>query len=874
MIRRKSKSIFLSAVLGLATLFGVGHSAFIVKGDASKDGLTITEGDAAVCYIKYSETSKTYYTSIEKALEVAKADPAQNSIYVIPGLDRVIRRSCEIAVGDVLYLPFEGETYENREGTGAQNTFADMDEARVKANRTSLVTVMPGVNISVYGTLTIGGVMDVPSLGLSGHTSGKYAEMLFKAGSASMSPASMYLYSGGTLDLIGGYIKKDVKGPDAYGPKVIANSGSNINIPFVIYDYQGGNTTGGIFASGHTFGVTDLGKTVSVDGYVCPFRVFDTPNLQIITDIYTGATVTGYLSLYTGKKEILGMTIEASYNLATTTLIGSNGSLLSISSGFARFKYEGIDNCLYTPFMWNKAQTSIEIYGTLTHQALTAELNAQIAKIAINTSQVLFPISFRYAVVVKNTGILNLPNPIKFMNGASLTVDKGGRVNVSSNLIFYTQGWTDHKPGNKYQVGGAAETTGIASFVNNGVVALNSTAKVAGKIDSEIEGSTLIVETDQQNVSSIECSGDGDISVLPPGYKFSAIEEITVSENLSIKDYAPNSNLSYVNAIPKGTYYSKANGFDDYGHYSHTIHYVDALLNSSLNVSDYAFSNSNRRYVSPFSRFSLTTPSFRKINSSAPDLHFGGFYLDSSFTVQITEFSFDAVADYLSGTGLTIYAKWRDTLGITVRYLDRNGTVHSEEHKDFSTAEIAFPSYPILRLETDKDANGVNEVVNVLTWGVARWEIVSAGTFADGGKTTSNTTSTTIVANEGDVVDLRPIDDVIATKAYYLLGWQNGSRPDVGDGDAYCTVLAALNVNDFSKETEIKINQSTAFAYVPAGIEVALTAKGYYRVWPPKQITVTLTAIDVNVSAIAQFGTDEQKFSMPAKAVYLTATHD
>lgn len=89
MKRRKGKSIFLSAVLGAATLFGVGHGAFIVKGDASKDGLTISEGTEAVCYIKYSETSKTYYTSIEKALEVAKADPAKNQIYVIPGLDRV-----------------------------------------------------------------------------------------------------------------------------------------------------------------------------------------------------------------------------------------------------------------------------------------------------------------------------------------------------------------------------------------------------------------------------------------------------------------------------------------------------------------------------------------------------------------------------------------------------------------------------------------------------------------------------------------------------------------------------------------------------------------------------------------------------------------
>lgn len=60
--------------------------------------------------------------------------------------------------------------------------------------------------------------------------------MLFKAGNAGVEPASLFLYSGGILDLAGGYIKKDVKGPDAYAPKVVANNGSQIKLPFVIYD--------------------------------------------------------------------------------------------------------------------------------------------------------------------------------------------------------------------------------------------------------------------------------------------------------------------------------------------------------------------------------------------------------------------------------------------------------------------------------------------------------------------------------------------------------------------------------------------------------------------------------------------------------------
>lgn len=350
--------------------------------------------------------------------------------------------------------------------------------------------------------------------------------MLFKAGNAGVEPASLFLYSGGILDLAGGYIKKDVKGPDAHAPKVVANNGSQIKLPFVICDYQGGNTTGGIFAAGHSFGVTDLNKTVTIDGFVCPFRVYDAPNLQIIADIYSGATVTGYLSLSTGEPTVLGVTIGPSYNLSTTTLIGSSGSILSISSGYACFKYENVDDCLYTPFTWNKAQTKIEIFGTVTHQSLQMSLNAQILKIAINTSKILFPVSYRYSIVVKNGGVLNLPNPIKFTNGSSLLAEQGGQVNATSSVIFYTRPWTDPKPGNKYLVGasgGSAAVTGVALFINNGTVNLSSSAKAGAKISSQIEGSTLSVNADTQSVTAIECNGTGARSGIH--YEFSSKDE-------------------------------------------------------------------------------------------------------------------------------------------------------------------------------------------------------------------------------------------------------------------------------------------------------------------------------------------------------------
>lgn len=97
---------------------------------------------------------------------------------------------------------------------------------------------------------------------------------------------------------------------------------------------------------------------------------------------------------------------------------------------------------------------------------------------------------------------------------------------------------------------------------------------------------------------------------------------------------------------------------------------------SNPNASYYVFDNPNRCYVSPQSHFLLSDPTYRKVNSSASDLTFGGFYLDSSFTTVIAEFSYNEIANYFIGTNLTIYVKWNEVLpGVMVSLLQRNGTL-------------------------------------------------------------------------------------------------------------------------------------------------------------------------------------------------------
>ena len=320
---------------------------------------------------------------------------------------------------------------------------------------------------------------------------------------------------------------------------------------------------------------------------------------------------------------------------------------------------------------------------------------------------------------------------------------------------------------------------------------------------------------------------------------------------------------------------------------------------SNPNASYYVFDNPNRCYVSPQSHFLLSDPTYRKVNSSASDLTFGGFYLDSSFTTVIAEFSYNEIANYFIGTNLTIYVKWNEVLpGVMVRLLQRNGTLYSEQCFDSTVADISFPSYPALDPELDVEADGTNCVVNVLTKGVTGWEIISDGSFSDGQKMTGNISNATVVGEDGSVIEIRPVDGIVASKPYYLVAWEDGSRPDLGnsDADAYCMVsnflIADTSDGGFGKDSgqqRCEIDQGSGnggngalYAYVLEGASVTLYVKGYTAgfLWTKEDHKVTMTAknedrsIRTSCSATGKDQTNSSQFAMPAYAIYLTAFYD
>ena len=94
MRRQGIRSFFIFLFLIIASFLNVANSSFVVDGEAKQENITINEGNKAVCY---NARTGTKYTTIEKALSVAKDDTANNdTIYVIPGTNPTITTAITI----------------------------------------------------------------------------------------------------------------------------------------------------------------------------------------------------------------------------------------------------------------------------------------------------------------------------------------------------------------------------------------------------------------------------------------------------------------------------------------------------------------------------------------------------------------------------------------------------------------------------------------------------------------------------------------------------------------------------------------------------------------------------------------------------------
>ena len=601
---------FISLFLFIFASLNVGSSDFVVNGEVKVDNISINDGDRAVCYIDGS--TPTYFTTIERALEVAGAGDKKTTaetIYVIPNnVDKnvTITRNCTISANDTLILPYQDKLWDFREGkTKLRNRFADDCEAMVEQNRKTVVKIQKGVTLTVNGTLNIGGILGNASSGyqgLQGQTSGYYSEILMEAGTdihaVGGEKEGAKIEVNGTLDCRG-YIKETAISDDInIQPQLVLNNQSNTSLPFVIYDYQGANGTGGIYCGDYTLDLKDIlkgafGVTLTPPGKACPFVLFDMPNVQVLTTIYSGANVNALVSLHTDEKFIsaLGITksFKETWNTDQFTLICSGNSLLSINSGKITVRYKP-SNLGYTEVLRysdNPTRTTVDFNGECNFGAMAMTLNAQIAKVEINTKDILFPFSYRWAFNIRKGGKITVTNGIKLMNGCSLNIDAGGTLELQNGarVAFYNNNWTDEKVTVPYLptyinnnvvatlenlttesdlvLNANSPVTGKTPLINNGTINFKSGASLGGLIQTASERGKIIVEAGAKNaIDSLETSGSGGQSGA--SYIFKPVNPQTLTEKAqmhAINDFTslPSSDVS--SGTYEGTQLNGSYGF-------------------------------------------------------------------------------------------------------------------------------------------------------------------------------------------------------------------------------------------------------------------------------------------------------------------------
>lgn len=588
---------FISLFVFVFASLNIGSGDFVVNGEVKVDNITINDGDRAVCYI--DGDIPTYFTTIERALEVAgdKKTTAE-TIYVIPNnVDKnvTITRNCTICANDTLILPYQDKLWDFRQGdTKLRNRFADDCEAMVEQNRKTLVKIQKGVTLTVNGTLNIGGILGnaAPDVqGLQGQTSGFYAEILMEAGTDIHSTGGpkkgAKIEVNGTLDCRG-YIKETTISDDInIQPQLVLKATAKTSLPFVVYDFQGANATGGIYCGDKKIYAQDINTTFDIDGKACPFVLYDFPNVQILTTINSGASVTALVSLHTNKQTILEHEFAESWNTDSFTAIGTTNYLLYIKSGHITVRYKpahlGYTEALvYTN---NPTRTMVEFYGDCNFGAMQMTLDAQIIKVKINTAKLLFPFSYRWSFAIRR-GKVSISNGIKLMNGCSLDIDVAGTLELTNGarIAFYNQKWTDHKTTIPYSpkylirgtndiaslqnltavnevivVSNVSDVSGTTPLFNNGTINVNSGAALGGLIQTNSENGKLILENGAKNtVDSLETNGTGnkgigvDLGGLS-GYVFSPVNPQTLTEKAQMHVINDFTSLPLID-VSSGTY--------------------------------------------------------------------------------------------------------------------------------------------------------------------------------------------------------------------------------------------------------------------------------------------------------------------------------
>ena len=682
---RKRKYATPLLVLSVASLVTyLGFSSWNLNSSAKKDfEINLDNSGKKVAYF-----GSRYFTSIEGALKAAEEDPSANTVYVIPGTNPTITRSCTIASNDTLCIPYDGTTWQETE-TGddpgknpkkydtGYNGFADKDAASVTKYRKNTIVVTPGddkkpVVITNNGKIQIGGQFGTYKNNQrpSGNTLGNYCELVLDTNTSIDNYGSIYCW---------GYIKeKEVQRANgSYNYSFVDNgssltnySGSYVHRPLVIYDYKGGGYSS---------------ACVNKDVNVMPFNVFDFPNIQTSDIFKYGSRLKGYAALYTGgfTVPIIGTQIGETWSGTSAYIVGPETETCLFKmrptgnrtddgkedNGEISFKYTPRD-CRYTTndssdtdlSQTRGNRTKINIRSKLELASLSRSIGSIVS---VDTSKYFLPISYKFDIHSLTGSERTVAEKIKFLIGSRRTVDSGAVRTINAPCVFYQNYCPqDDKPG--IHVYPSKEPNSY--FERNGTLKINS--DFGGPIVTKVP--TSKISTDNSFASNVNSSREvKEGSATGSTVLWDAHNE-PCSVTRALQSFDLNSDTAFVykkdtkvTTLQKNrTYTNVALPNSERGWYHSSNHIQYGIRYVSKNVTDFVNPSSN-----PTSFYSDdSSKELSPLTSKDSKDGFEGFYYDPEFTKPLKKndngncvFDVSEARGYLGSLNhVKLYAKWRD----------------------------------------------------------------------------------------------------------------------------------------------------------------------------------------------------------------------
>ncbi|MCM1261051.1 MAG: hypothetical protein NC182_07930 [Prevotella sp.] len=468
----------------IALLCSVGNSLWTISYENNDASIKIDKTSKVIVenYIVNNGTEQAQpyskFTDVAAAIRSANNQVQTNPnikihSYILPGSSAILENGSITLLSRVsLYLPYDGKTvftdseseYKEYIGKGIIDSSAN----NVNNYRKNLLTLNNyQLTISSGAEVYIGG-----ELGTSGVVR-NYSEILLGKNSKIVCSGNLYAY---------GYIKeKDM---------IHAEQSGNTNDYFNECDQERYLyfKDGGYLMTALGIADTSTGGTLKtlVDKKICPFTIFDFPNIQTYTKFVDGAKMDAKARIVVGSGTL------AQYFSETVHIVdqkGGSGLFLTSPSN------EIIDDFLAFEYCPRREGLTVSEVSSPTRVYINTNVDIgslviQASVVTIDTQEYFLPISYKIKPYVLSNATFTIGNKMKFMPGSEIVVLEDGRMHVDSSIIFYQEGDLSEIQGTH----SSYSTQPSAQFMVNGTLKLTENGKIGAYIETTNSNGTALLD--------------------------------------------------------------------------------------------------------------------------------------------------------------------------------------------------------------------------------------------------------------------------------------------------------------------------------------------------------------------------------------------